>query len=185
MRFLASLTFLLFAATIFQGVIFSDSLNLVELQKKEAKRRKKTKKSKYVLTDSSIVKISTGGKRVSFLKAEESGENLSLKEDVKKKKDVVDPKTTKKYWERRLRISNENIIKLKEQMVKTRLEMNKAQTDYLTLSLPMQINNAKIRVDNLKKKLAELEQKLSLAELEKEKIFEDARKSNVPPGWLR
>ena len=112
MRFLASLTFFLFAATIFQGVMFSDSVNLVELQKKEAKRRKKTKKSKYILTDSSIVKVSVGGKRVSFLKAEESGENTSPKKTIKQKKEVVDPKKTKKYWERRLKISNENILKL-------------------------------------------------------------------------
>lgn len=187
MKLFASLTFLFFSISIFQGIIFSESLNLVEIQKKEMKRRKKTKKAKYVLTNSSLVHLSVGKRKISFTKSEsEEGKITSEKKNSKtEKKKTPDPKTTEKYWKRKIRISNEKILKLEEKITKTQLELNKAQTDYLTLSIPSHINDAKTRMDLLSSKLGKFRKQLELANVEKENIYEEARKSNVPPGWLR
>lgn len=168
----------------FGQVLFSDSIDLVALQKKEAKRRKKTKKSKYKLTNASLVILSSGKKKMSYVKTDQVFEdNSNKKKKTKKKKE--DPRATKDYWIKKIRSTDENILKLKEQITKTRLELNKAQTDYLTLSLPLDIKNAKERFDNLNRKIQELKKKLEMGKIAKENIYEDARKSNIPPGWLR
>ena len=109
----------------------------------------------------------------------------NTKEKKKTKKKKEDPRAKKDYWIKKIRSTDENILKLKEQITKTKLELNKAQTDYLTLSLPLEINNAKEKFDKLNKKIQELKKKLEMEKIAKENIYEDARKSNIPPGWLR
>ncbi len=176
------------AFIIFSGpfgqVLFSDSIDLVALQKKEAERRKKTNKSKYKLTNTSLVILSSGKKKMSYVKTDQVFEDNS-KEKKKTKKKKEDPRAKKDYWIKKIRSTDENILKLKEQITKTQLELNKAQTDYLTLSLPLEINNAKENFDKLNKKIQELKKKLEMEKIAKENIYEDARKSNIPPGWLR
>ncbi len=172
---------------VFAGnLIYPESVSLVELQKKEAKRRKKTIKSKYVLTDSSIIYLSAGKKRVSFIKTDESVSEIGKsKKKSKLKKPLIDPKKTEKYWKQRMKALDERILKLKEQISKTQLSLNKVQTDYLNLSIPSQISNAKAKLTQLTGKLSELKTGLASAELQKENLHEEARKAGAPPGWLR
>jgi len=186
MKIVGVFSIILLTSIFANDLIYPESISLVELQKKEAKRRKKTIKSKYVLTDSSIIYLSAGKKKVSFIKTDG---NLSKSEQsIKKsklKKPLIDPKKTEKYWKQRIKALDERILKLKEQISKTQLSLNKVQTDYLNLSIPSQISNAKARLTQLKGKLSELKSGLASAELQKENLYEEARKSGALPGWLR
>jgi len=162
--------------------LVSDSLNLVEIQKKEKKRREKLKKSKYVLNNDKIV-VFTLKKSKSFVKADVAADS-TVDKTVKKKKSP-DDKNTEEYWRERLKILDSSLKNLKKGIAQMQSNLNRESSNFLIAGTASLQNQIKINIDTLTKRLEKLKADLQQRELDKEAFLTEARKSGVLPGWLR
>ncbi|MEN8154558.1 MAG: hypothetical protein ABFR75_11110 [Acidobacteriota bacterium] len=174
------LSFFIFTTADF---IFPQKIDLVELQKKEKKRREKIKKAKYKITNDNVTSTIKTKKNLSFIKVDNETTGEKLKE--KKKAAEEDPKKKEEYWRRKMKIINENIDTTKKNIEKTKSNLNQAQTNFLIADIPGKINQARALVDELTKLLEEHKIRLSKFEKDKEALYNEARKAGALPGWLR
>ncbi len=171
----------IFLSLFFSVLIIGDSLNLVQIQKREKERRKRIGKSKYVLTNSSIIKYALK-KNKSFVKSDKK-----LNEPAKEKKEPIEKskKRGEEYWRGRLNAINASIEQLKKKIVITQSTLNKASSDYIIASMPSRQNQLREKVNKLSKEIAKLRANLKFQESKKEDFFDEARKNGALPGWLR
>ena len=162
--------------------LVSDSLNLVELQKKEKKRRKKVVKSKYVLTNDKIIKFSLT-KSKTFVEADVTATPNVTKTPEKKKS--PDDRNTEEYWKGRINNLNKSIENLKNRITDTQSRLNLESSNYLIASTPSLQNQINSNIITLRNRLEKLKADLKQRELDKEAFLTEARKSGVLPGWLR
>lgn len=166
--------------------LFPEEIDLVELQKKEKKRRSKLKKAKYKITNENITSVLKKKKKISFVKVD----NESTGEEPEKEKKVTkvpkeDPKKKEEYWRRKMMIANANINTCRSNIEKTQSNLNQAQTNFLIADIPLRINQSRVLVEKLSKALADLKTNLVKFEQDKEELYNDARRAGAPPGWLR
>ena len=178
MKNLLTIIFLL----LFSVFAASESLNLVEIQKKEKERRKKAGKSKYVLTNNSISKYSLK-KGKTFITTDREiipDKESSAIEDKKIKK-----KKTEEYWRGRLKSLNEQISDLKRRIQEAQSTLNRESSNFLVASMPSLQQQIKINIDNIRKRLLEMKNTLKQRESDRDAFYREARKAGVLPGWLR
>ena len=129
MKKFALLLILSFFIITTSDFIFPKQIDLVELQKKEKKRREKTKKAKYKITNDNLASMIKKKKKISFVKIDNETTGEKLQEE--KKAIEEDPKKKEDYWRRRMRIVTENINTTKNNIKKTQSNLNQAQTNFL------------------------------------------------------
>ena len=162
--------------------LVSDSLNLVEIQKKEKKRREKLKKSKYILNNDKIIEFSLKKSKtfvesdVTVTTASKSITNTKKKEE--EKKDEV-------YWRGRLKTINDGMEQTKAMIQETQSALNKASSDFLIATTPSLQQELRAKINNMQKQLAELGARLEQKEGARELFFREARRSGALPGLLR
>ncbi len=174
--------FLIFFLLIFSVSLVSDSLNLVEIQKKEKERRKKLSKSKYVLTNDKLIEY-TLKKSKTFVEAEVK--KITEVKTAKTPKKKISERSTEQYWRNRLNILNKNIEGLKGSIQKSQSALNRESSNFLVAATPSLQQQIKMNIDRLSKQISELKATLVKFEANKEAFFREARKEGVLPGWLR
>ncbi len=162
--------------------LVSDSLNLVEIQKKEKKRREKLKKSKYVLNNDKIIEFSLK-KSKTFVKSDVSA-TTSSKTDINTKK-KAEEKKDEVYWRGRLKKINDGIEQTKTMIQEVQSSLNKASSDFLIATTPSLQQELGSKINNMQRQLAELRARLEHKERSRELFFREARRSGALPGWLR
>lgn len=167
---------------LFSVFLSSQSINLVEIQKKEKKRRKEISKSKYVLTNDKLIKFSLK-KGKTFVETDLDTSTTGKTEKSKKKK--INLKSTEKYWRGRLNILNKNIDELRERIQKAQSSLNRESSNFLIASTPSLQQRIRINMDNLTSQLNNLKVNLKKMKEDKELFFREARKEGALPGWLR
>jgi len=176
-------TVALISSLFFSFILASQAVNLVEVQKKEIERRKKTTKSKYILTNDKIVEFSLK-KGKSFVEADVSEtEPATTAPDKGKKK--INEQETEEYWRNRLHILNKNIEELTKRIEESQSALNRESSNFLIASTPSLQQQIKMNIDQLTSQLADLRENLKKMEADKEAFFIEARKAGVLPGWLR
>lgn len=167
---------------LFSIFLSSESINLVEIQKKEKKRRKEIAKSKYVLTNDKLVEFSLK-KGKTFV--ETDIDTSTAGETKKSKKKKINLKNTEQYWRSRLNILNKNINELRERIKKAQSSLNRESSSFLLASTPSLQQRIRINMDNLTRQLNDLKANLKKTEEDKELFFREARREGALPGWLR
>jgi len=158
--------------------------DLVKLQKKEAKRRKKAKKATLIITNDNLKKLASKSKnKVSTISSTAVTSSVSTskvdKGEGKKKPD------SKSIWQKE-KIGLENSIKFyKEKIVSLQSSLNKLSSDFLIVDFPPSKNQIRENIKKTREALKNSKEKLSFYKKELEKFFERARRQNIPPGWLR
>ncbi len=173
---------LIFFLLIFSFFLASDSLNLVEIQKKEKERRKKLAKSKYVLTNDKLIEYSLK-KSKTFVESDKVKTTEVKTSKTTKKK--IDPKSTEQYWRNRLNILNKNIEGLKKSIQESQSALNRTSSNFLVASTPSLQQQIKMNIDRLTKQISELKANLTEIEANKEAFLREARREGALPGWLR
>ncbi|HUU04771.1 MAG TPA: hypothetical protein VMZ49_02720 [Patescibacteria group bacterium] len=166
--------------------VFSNGIDLVAMKKQEEERRKKNAKSKLAVNDSNINSVSVAGKKYGFVQLE-SDEPLAdealaplpgkdKKEDVSKQPD---------FWKKQQSDLQERIAKLKEDIDREQLDLNKLWSDFYIKSIQAEQDAIKVQISQLTNQIEQKKLFLSQSETQLEDLYEKARKAGVPPGWLR
>jgi hypothetical protein len=182
-----SVTLVMSCASVAYGQA-SSTVSLAEVARKEEARRKTTKKSKLVFTnadlaaDSPSVPLSTVGT------APANGTPSTTLPTIPGGDDPPDEKPDPKgqaYWQNR--ISQARTALSRTQMFADSLQtkINSLRTDFVNRD--NRVEREKIQVD-LNTSLAELERLKKEIDVQQKAITaieDEARRANVPPGWLR
>lgn len=189
--------FAVFAIALFTAPdLYGQDVDLVKLKKEEEERKKKTKKSKYKVTNDNLDKIETPKKPYSVIKLGEGkktagasgsstpdksgGEGAPIKGD-----DPKEDKTKPGYWQEKVKALLDEMDKTKENINKMQVELNQTMNTWSAEDDLQKQKEKKKRVDDLKELIPKEKQKLEKLEKDMAALEEDARKNNVPPGWLR
>jgi hypothetical protein len=191
----------LFAVAVMMLAVPVCAQSLGELAKKEAERRKTTPAASKVYTDDDLKKITVPGDTVSQSDtsgkpAEKSDNKAADAKDGKDPKDVKDPKDAKDAkpaepamdegaWRGRMTAAREDVRKGEMFRDALQSQINGLTADFTARDDPYQ--RAKI-ADDRQKALAELDQvnkDIEKAKKQVADIEEEARRANVPPGWIR
>jgi hypothetical protein len=171
--------------------------SLGELAKKEADRRKAGQPAPKVYTNDDLKKITVPGDTVADTKDTKDTKDATDAKDAAKDADAKDPKSAKdkdapeksvmgeKEWHARMDSAREDVRK--GEMFRDALQsrINALTADFSARDDPYQ--RAQI-ADERQKALAELDrvnQDIVKAKKAITDIEEDARKANVPAGWIR
>lgn len=190
--------FAVFATALFTAPeLYGQDVDLVKLKKEEEERKKKTKKSKYKVTNDNLDKIEVEKKPYSVIKlgggkkgaAGASGSSTPDKSgDESAPQQGDDPKQDKtkpEYWQEKVRNLLDEIDKTKENINKMQAELNQTMNMWSAEHDLQKQKEKKKRVDDLRELIPKEKQKLEKLEKDMVALEEDARKNNVPPGWLR
>ncbi|MBE0665710.1 MAG: hypothetical protein IH584_07775, partial [Candidatus Aminicenantes bacterium] len=79
----------------------------------------------------------------------------------------------------------ERIAKLKEDIDREQLDLNKLWSDFYIKNIPAEQDAIKVQISQLTNQTEQKKLFLSQAETQLEDLYEKARKAGVPPGWLR
>jgi hypothetical protein len=166
--------------------LFTKGIDLVALKKQEEERRKKISKSKQVVTDANLNKVSGGGKSYGFVQMEP--EEPAAEENVSgaaKNENQNDEKKQSDFWKKQQIDLETKIAELKEGIAGGQNELNKLWSDFYIKNIPAEQDAIKVQISQLTNQIEQKKLFLSQAESELEDLFEKARKAGVPPGWLR
>jgi len=159
--------------------------DLVEMQKKEAKRRKKIKKSVLKITDYNINSLSNKSqKKVGRLSGSVSlKSNATIINNSEEENDRSG--RGKEYWKsEKLRL--ESSIRFYEKREKDlMLNLNKLSSDYLIVDFPPAKNRIKLDMEKTRAEINKVKKKIPFLKKQLEVLLENARKAGIPPGWLR
>jgi len=166
--------------------LFGNGIDLIALKKQEEARRKQIAKSKLAVNDSNVNSVSVSGKKYGFVQME-SDEPLpeetvaavpgkESKEDESKKPD---------FWKKQQDELEERIAKLKEDIDREQLELNKLWSDFYVKNIPAEQDAIRVQISQMANQIEQKKLFLSQFESELEALHEKARKAGVPPGWLR
>lgn len=166
--------------------VFGNGIDLVALKKKEEERRKKIAKSKLVVNDSNINAVSVGGKKYGFVQLE-SDEPLADEAVASKpgKDEKGDVSKQPDFWKKQQNDLQERIAKLKEDIDREQLDLNKLWSDFYIKNIPAEQDAIKVQISQLTNQIEQKKLFLSQSETQLEDLYEKARKAGVPPGWLR
>ncbi len=159
------------------GFLLSQS-PLVELSKKEKERRRRIKTTK-VITNADLGKAprpSVITKRAkSFLPRVSGGESEGEKS----------PKKKREWWISRKRKLEEKIASLKRKIQELQQKVNSLSTNFLIEQRPIAQQKVKSALEKAKGQLEAAKRELAQAKKALDKLYEEARKAGIPPGWLR
>lgn len=176
--------FLIFSLITPNLTLHSQEVDLVKLKKEEEERRKKLaqqKKKTVVITNETLKQYDDPAKK----NDDKKKPAVKKKPQSSKLPEKVDPKNTKEYWQK-LKNDLENTIKeLKLKIAENQLELNRLNTQYLIMDLPLEKQRIKEEKDKLAQLLEYEKKMLKDKQAELDALPEKARKAGAPPGWLR
>lgn len=189
--------FVLVFFIFFSGVsrfLPGQSVNLVELKKKEEERRKKTEKPKVSITDDNINTIAVPNRSYSFLKVESEnalqetaagGEAESATVEPGSEAATTDETKTPEYWKTQKKAIEDRLKELREGIARDELTLNKLWTDFYVQGRADQQLQLKVQISQLSSQIENNKDFLRRAESDLSNLFERARKGGIPPGWMR
>ena len=179
-------------------------VDLVKHKKKEEERKKKEKKSKYVVTNDNLDKIEVPKKPYGFIKVKDKDESKKTLEDQsiastegnspdQEGKSGAEAgsaaeasqRDKREYWQDQKRTLLIQINDLKVSIDKNQTELNSKEYQWSAIDDPIKSNEAREKVEELKKLIPEQKNELETLEKKLEDLEERARKEGIPPGWLR
>lgn len=159
--------------------------DLVKLQKREALRRKTSKKAVLIITNENIIRLSQkSSKKVSHIKTTNSKTQLA---QFSKNNYSESPKknNNKEYW-KNLKTGIVNSINFYEEKVKSLTsKLNKLSSDYLIVDYPPSKRQIKIDMDKTRQELSKSKEQVPYYKKKLEELYDRARRESIPPGWLR
>ncbi len=159
--------------------------DLVKLQKKEALRRKTSKKAVIIITNENIIRLSQkSSKKVSHIKTTNSI-TQSVQFSKNNYSESPNKNNNKEYW-KNLKTGIVNSISFYEEKVKSLTsQLNKLSSDYLRIDYPPSQRQIKIDMDKTRQDLAKSKQQVPYYKKKLDELYDRARRESIPPGWLR
>jgi len=164
--------------------LFADEVNLVKLKKQEEERRKKIKeqnKKTVVVTNKTLNKYGEPAQKKDTKNKSAEQKKIEKPEEPEK----VDPLKTKEYWQKLKNGLETRIKKLKDEIEKNQLELNRITTRHFIMDLPLEKQKIKEQKDSMEKLVEGLKATLKKVQAEFDALPEKARKAGVPYGWIR
>lgn len=178
------------AAATFASVVAAGAQTLAEVAQKEAARRKDVKAPVKVFTNDSIKRVppaapqqtppADAAPQPAAPAAGAAGEAVG-----EKPPEALDPQKDPEHWRKRITDARQARDRNAFLLEAVQSRINGLTTDFYARDDPYQRsqielerNKALRELDLMKKQQIELEQKIAAIE-------EEARRANVPPGWLR
>ncbi len=182
MKYIIFTTVIFFVLNIFPYDLYPQEVDLVKLKKQEEERKKKTKESKHVLTNDNLDKIKGQEKPYAISKTEKisKGSGQTNVSTGSSSDSEMRKKQKKEYWQKKkknlldaIKIVEADINNMQAAFNRRNLYLQPGDIRGMEAlgRLSRQIEILKQQLENLKKKLIELE--------------DSARKDGVLPGWLR
>lgn len=186
--------------------LYGQSVDLVKLKEEEEERKKKTKKSVLVVTNESLDKIETPNKPYGIIKAggksTEKGAETSGGDTGTQNQTVIEDNTppdakaddagsaslsrqSKTYWQDRVNSLLDEIEKTNADIEKSRLELSLLNNDLQAVDIYQKRREIEKKMAELRKHIPEAKQKLADLNKAMEDLEDQARKENIPTGWLR
>ncbi len=159
--------------------------DLVKLQKKEALRRKTSKKAVIIITNENIIRLSQkSSKKVSHIKTTNSNTQL-VQFSRNNHSESPNRNKNKEYW-KSLKTGIVNSINFYEEKVKSLTnKLNKLSSDYLIVDYPPSKRQIKIDIDKTRQELSKSKQQVPYFKKKLEELYDRARRESIPPGWMR
>jgi hypothetical protein len=164
----------------------STTVPLAEVARKEEARRKSAKKATKVFTNANLATADapsvSAGSSSSGDSAPGTEPTIALSEEPPADP-AADPKS-QVYWQKRISSAREALSRAQTFADAMQTKINSLQTDIPNLDYPArgvaekQLNAALAELDRLKKEIAAHQKAIT-------GIEEEARRANVPVGWLR
>ena len=167
-------------------------INLAEMKKKEAERRKKTEKPKVSFTDDNLGRIVVTNKSYSFMKVEAEttpqttvvGDSEGAAVETAGTATADDTKNPE-YWKTQKKAIEDRIKELRDGISRDQLTLNKLWTDFYVQGKADQQMQLKVQISQLSSQIENNKDFLRRAEIDLNNLFERARKGGIPPGWMR
>lgn len=160
--------------------------SLADVAKKEEARRKTVKGEAKVYTNDDLVKARDGAAPAEATPAPTPAPgDAKAAADKGTDKPAADDGKGEDYWKKRMKAAQDSLNRNKVLQVALEGRVNGLNAEFVNMDNPFQRT---IIQENLKTAMAELERvKRDIATDTKAiaDIQEEARKTNVPPGWLR
>jgi len=161
-------------------------IDLMALKKQEDERRKKLAKSKVKVTDSNLNTVSGGANKYGFVQMESdegpSAEGEPGVEGAPRKDDVT---RRPDFWKKQQTDLEQRIAKLREDIEREQSELNRLWSDFYIKNIAAEQEAIRAQIAQLTNQIEQKKLFLSQSETQLEELYEKARKSGVPPGWLR
>ncbi len=154
---------------------------LVELSKREKERRRKIKKPSVVITNETLRKMGSFTPSLQVKGSAAEASSAPARATSPQEEKYSDPN----YWKTMKANIMRQIRELEEKIKKLRSEVNFLSTQFLLEERPFERNNVKSRLEEAKGLLNQALQQLKEKKKELEKLYREARRRGVPPGWLR
>lgn len=168
------------------------SVNLVEMKKKEEERRKKTEKPRVSITDDNIGRIVVTNKSYSFMKMEPEtvAQTTAVGDTEGAAAGTGEPATADEtknpeYWKTQKKAIEDRIKELRDGIARDELTLNKLWTDFYVQGKADQQLQLKVQISQLSSQIENNKDFLRRAEIDLNNLFERARKGGIPPGWMR
>jgi hypothetical protein len=184
-----SLVVLLAALAVVASVVAAGAQSLAEVAQKEAARRKDVKAPVKVFTNGNIkivppVAPQTPPAETAATPAAPAAGTTGQAADAKPP-EAPDPQKDPEFWKKRMADARQDRDRNAFLLEAVQSRINALTTDfyarddpYQRAQIEMERNKALREFELMQKRQAELEQKIA-------DIEEEARRANVPPGWLR
>jgi hypothetical protein len=162
----------------------SSTVSLAEVARQEEARRKTTKKATKVFTNSNLGTpdaASAGSSTTSGGSTPVTQPTIALGEEPAA---PPAPEKTQEFWQKRISAAREALTRAQTFADAMQTKINSLQNDIPNLDYPArglaekQLNAALAELERLKKEVASHQKAIT-------GIEEEARRSNVPVGWLR
>lgn len=155
-----------------------ETFNITTVKKKKTGKGKKAKKG-------SKKKGKKKKNKIRSYKVKSKASKKASKKRAAAKKTKVDPKTTEAYWRARraklvknIKSSEKKIKQMEKRLAYVRGYITNAPTHTQFLAMKKELVTLRSAIENYKRGLKNLEAQL-------EDLAEEARKADVPPGWVR
>ncbi len=166
-------------------LLSGQEVDLAKLKKEEDERRKKLKeqdKKSIVITNETLKKY---GEKKEDVENESSAPKINKAAAEPQKPEKIPPEQTKEYWQK-LKIDLETKInELKVKISNEQSEINRLNTEYLIVDLPLEKAALKKEIDKLTEMLRVDNISLNSLQADYDALPEKARRAGIPPGWIR
>ncbi len=185
--------------------LYGQNVDLVKLKNEEEERKKKTKKSKYVVTNDNLDKIEVPNKPYGVIKlggkgagegAATAGGDTGNQSDTGGTDSAVQNTQTvdssagaardkKEYWQDSVNKLYDDIEAADMDIKNSQQELNELNSELQAEDLYEKRLEIGKRISELEKHIPEAQQKLADLNKAMEDLEDQARKENIPAGWLR
>lgn len=175
------------AAAAFASVVAASAQSLAEVAQKEAARRKDVKAPVKVFTNDNIKGVPPAAPQTppADAAAQPAAPAAGGEAAGEKPPEAPDPQKDPEYWRKRMTDARQARDRNAFLLEAVQSRINGLTTDfyarddpYQRAQIELERNKAVRELDLMKKQQSELEQKIV-------DIEEEARRANIPPGWLR